>query len=206
MLRGWFNETDPEPTSVRTLIDHVLQTGLEPVTPPEPLPPIELDEIDLSGGQGWNRTTDTRIFSPLLYRLSYLAPGRRSGVLKRLRRDRSIGDSRSRVGRGRRPIAVPVPRSNVARRGAAGPATPPCAARRDRGARCGRDRWFRASGRPDDGTTAARRAATRNGPPHRARCAPRRTAIVSQMDAKCGAMCPLNSPSTLPRRASWAGR
>ena len=25
------------------------------------------------GGQGWNRTTDTRIFSPLLYRLSYLA-------------------------------------------------------------------------------------------------------------------------------------
>ena len=27
----------------------------------------------LSGGQGWNRTTDTRIFSPLLYQLSYLA-------------------------------------------------------------------------------------------------------------------------------------
>src|SRR5437870_2676899 len=26
------------------------------------------------GGQGRNRTTDTRIFSPLLYRLSYLAP------------------------------------------------------------------------------------------------------------------------------------
>ncbi len=26
-----------------------------------------------SGGQGRNRTTDTRIFSPLLYRLSYLA-------------------------------------------------------------------------------------------------------------------------------------
>ncbi len=25
------------------------------------------------GGQGRNRTTDTRIFSPLLYRLSYLA-------------------------------------------------------------------------------------------------------------------------------------
>src|ERR1700722_17527833 len=24
------------------------------------------------GGQGWNRTADTRIFSPLLYRLSYL--------------------------------------------------------------------------------------------------------------------------------------
>ena len=28
-----------------------------------------------SGGQGRNRTTDTRIFSPLLYQLSYLAPG-----------------------------------------------------------------------------------------------------------------------------------
>ena len=27
----------------------------------------------LNGGQGWNRTTDTRIFSPLLYQLSYLA-------------------------------------------------------------------------------------------------------------------------------------
>ena len=26
------------------------------------------------GGQGRNRTTDTRIFSPLLYQLSYLAP------------------------------------------------------------------------------------------------------------------------------------
>ncbi len=26
-----------------------------------------------NGGQGRNRTTDTRIFSPLLYRLSYLA-------------------------------------------------------------------------------------------------------------------------------------
>ena len=25
------------------------------------------------GGQTWNRTRDTRIFSPLLYRLSYLA-------------------------------------------------------------------------------------------------------------------------------------
>ena len=29
--------------------------------------------FDLYGGQGRNRTTDTRIFSPLLYQLSYLA-------------------------------------------------------------------------------------------------------------------------------------
>ena len=28
---------------------------------------------DLLGGQGQNRTADTRIFSPLLYQLSYLA-------------------------------------------------------------------------------------------------------------------------------------
>ena len=30
-------------------------------------------EMAKSGGQGRNRTTDTRIFSPLLYQLSYLA-------------------------------------------------------------------------------------------------------------------------------------
>ena len=29
-----------------------------------------------NGGQGRNRTNDTRIFSPLLYQLSYLANGR----------------------------------------------------------------------------------------------------------------------------------
>src|SRR4249919_509453 len=32
-----------------------------------------------NGGQGRNRTTDTRIFSPLLYQLSYLAVPARSG-------------------------------------------------------------------------------------------------------------------------------
>ena len=35
-----------------------------------------------NGGQGRNRTTDTRIFNPLLYQLSYLAP-KTSGVLHR---------------------------------------------------------------------------------------------------------------------------
>ena len=29
--------------------------------------------VKKSGGQKWNRTTDTGIFSPLLYQLSYLA-------------------------------------------------------------------------------------------------------------------------------------
>jgi hypothetical protein len=31
----------------------------------------------LNGGQGRNRTTDTRIFNPLLYQLSYLADFRK---------------------------------------------------------------------------------------------------------------------------------
>ncbi len=40
------------------------------------------------GGQGRNRTTDTRIFSPLLYRLSYLAGnfGSARGAVFNLRR------------------------------------------------------------------------------------------------------------------------
>ncbi len=33
-----------------------------------------------SGGQGRNRTIDTRIFSPLLYQLSYLATADRRGT------------------------------------------------------------------------------------------------------------------------------
>ena len=36
-----------------------------------------------NGGQGRNRTTDTRIFSPLLYQLSYLAAGVEGRVLDR---------------------------------------------------------------------------------------------------------------------------
>ena len=36
-----------------------------------------------NGGQGRNRTTDTRIFSPLLYQLSYLAAGTEGRVLDR---------------------------------------------------------------------------------------------------------------------------
>jgi hypothetical protein len=37
-----------------------------------------------NGAQGRNRTTDTRIFSPLLYRLSYLggATGKRGGLVE----------------------------------------------------------------------------------------------------------------------------
>ena len=32
-----------------------------------------MQAFDLFGGQGRNRTVDTRIFNPLLYQLSYLA-------------------------------------------------------------------------------------------------------------------------------------
>ena len=53
------------------------------------------------GGQGRNRTTDTRIFSPLLYQLSYLAvlrePGEipEGGVLNRSRAGGSSDDADS---------------------------------------------------------------------------------------------------------------
>ena len=33
----------------------------------------QIETAESVGGQEWNRTTDTRIFNPLLYRLSYLA-------------------------------------------------------------------------------------------------------------------------------------
>ena len=36
--------------------------------------------VGVNGGQGQNRTVDTRIFSPLLYRLSYLANSRSAVV------------------------------------------------------------------------------------------------------------------------------
>src|SRR6266700_1446539 len=38
------------------------------------------DQSRKSNGQGQNRTADTRIFSPLLYQLSYLAEGRETSL------------------------------------------------------------------------------------------------------------------------------
>lgn len=35
----------------------------------------------IGSGQNWNRTSDTRIFSPLLYRLSYLARLEKSKIV-----------------------------------------------------------------------------------------------------------------------------
>ena len=46
---------------------------------------------ELNGGQGRSRTADTRIFSPLLYRLSYLAIRVKAEILRK-----SAGESRIR--------------------------------------------------------------------------------------------------------------
>ena len=48
MLRGWFesNERDGGDLS-RLLIEHIVETGLEPAEPPPPLPPIEKADIEL---------------------------------------------------------------------------------------------------------------------------------------------------------------
>ena len=47
MLRNWFADSKPNADSARSLIDKILETGLEPVEPPAPLPPISVDNIDL---------------------------------------------------------------------------------------------------------------------------------------------------------------
>ena len=44
-----------------------------------------------NGGQGQNRTADTRIFSPLLYRLSYLAKRCEPEILRKSSRESSFG-------------------------------------------------------------------------------------------------------------------
>ena len=48
MLRTWFHSDDYQNTALAGfLINQILETGLEPTTPPPPLPPIEMAEIDL---------------------------------------------------------------------------------------------------------------------------------------------------------------
>ncbi len=48
MLRGWF-QSDKRNGSVlsKFLINEIIETGLEPVEPPSPLPPIQLEDIEL---------------------------------------------------------------------------------------------------------------------------------------------------------------
>src|ERR1700683_4897705 len=59
----------------------------------------------MDGAQGRNRTTDTRIFSPLLYRLSYLGISGRAGFLEEGSGDVQRG---ARAGSGRVALSVPV--------------------------------------------------------------------------------------------------
>ena len=48
MLKQWFDETgDHDTKRARTIVDQVLETGLVPSVSPPPLPPIELDDIEL---------------------------------------------------------------------------------------------------------------------------------------------------------------
>ena len=48
MLREWFDDSSMEgPVKARSLIKQILSTGLEPFTQPEPLPPIDIEQIEL---------------------------------------------------------------------------------------------------------------------------------------------------------------
>lgn len=48
MLRDWFEATDAEGAELaRNLVEKILATGLDPVQPPPPLPPIMLEDIEL---------------------------------------------------------------------------------------------------------------------------------------------------------------
>ena len=56
MLRGWFASSEPKGAAlVRFLIDQILDTSLEPTTPPPPLPPIEQEYIELLCWMGIER-------------------------------------------------------------------------------------------------------------------------------------------------------
>ena len=61
-----------------------VETMLQWHEPGQPRGTPFIDVNRENGGQGQNRTADTRIFSPLLYRLSYLA---KDGLLKRENQD-----------------------------------------------------------------------------------------------------------------------
>jgi hypothetical protein len=47
MLREWFDDARAGAAKAASLIDRILETGLEPFRGPEPLPPIRFDEIKL---------------------------------------------------------------------------------------------------------------------------------------------------------------
>ena len=56
MLRGWFEPSEHKGAALaRFLINQILDTGLEPTTPPPPLPPIEKEDIELLCWMGIER-------------------------------------------------------------------------------------------------------------------------------------------------------
>ena len=60
LLRGWFDAGEHEGTALsRFLIDRVLDTGLEPVVPPQPLPPISSEDIELLCWMGIDPSDDS---------------------------------------------------------------------------------------------------------------------------------------------------
>ena len=60
MLRGWFDSSEHNGAALaRHLIVQILDTGLEPTTPPPPLPPIEKEDIELLCWMGIEREGGT---------------------------------------------------------------------------------------------------------------------------------------------------
>ncbi len=56
MLREWFESGDPKPVArASSLIDRILETGLEPTEPPPVLPPIDREEVELVCWMGIER-------------------------------------------------------------------------------------------------------------------------------------------------------
>ena len=56
MLRDWFGSSEHRGTSLAlSLIDLILETGLEPTNPPPPLPPIKKEDIELLCWMGIER-------------------------------------------------------------------------------------------------------------------------------------------------------
>ena len=48
MLRGWYEAEEQESAALsRLLIEQIVDTGLEPVAPPPPLPAISREDIEL---------------------------------------------------------------------------------------------------------------------------------------------------------------
>ena len=67
LLRSWFQMSEHKGTTLsRFLIDQVLETGLEPVVSPRPLPPILLEDIELLCWMGTESPDDGSADSPFI--------------------------------------------------------------------------------------------------------------------------------------------